>query len=132
LQGSGTPCSLQKPVWNWKIKCSAEAHSGYCHTHNVQSKLQHHTHLCSLRTYDLSTPWIVVTVSRTIVPLPGNISSFFFVTTSWKCFRANCTCSRKRHVLLHEHRTCELYQTQAILHLTPMKGIHPSDTSIYS
>lgn len=39
----------------------------------------------------MSTVCIVVTVSRTMVPFPGSISSLFFDTTSRKCRRANCT-----------------------------------------
>lgn len=35
---------------------------------------------------------MVVTVSRTMVPLPGSISSFFFDTTSRKWSSASCTC----------------------------------------
>ena len=78
-----------------------------------------HTHLCSLRTYVLSTPWIVVTVSRTIVPLPGNISSFLFITTSWKCFRANCTCSSKSssYFIKTQHTFCNLVSQPVPLHV---------------
>jgi hypothetical protein len=75
-----------KGRWHVQAQGHSQVHNSMSHTH---------THLCSLRTYDLRTPWIVVTVSRTMVPLPANISSFFFVTTSWKCFKANCTCCNK-------------------------------------
>lgn len=50
------------------------------------------TNLCSLSTYFLSKTCIAVTVSRTTVPFPGNISNLFLLMTSRKCLRANCAC----------------------------------------